>query len=423
MGAELTRRARLSLLAALGVVLLAGIFLRLPPSLFFRDGGALRSLAILHPNAKWSELRLIGIDEGLYRDYVTQLGEIGLTRYPQLVSAYIDKQSQSPGAILPPTRALYIFAGAAWHALFGADPLASLREVASIFSMLTLALAAALGWRMFGPGTSLAVTALVAFAPTQIHMSQNAMIDGFFTFWALLALALLWQNLQTPRNWIWLGSYAASLALLVLTKETAFFVWVAIVLLLAANRWLRFGQVSRELIIATFVGPLLGALALVFLVGGPTSLVNAYHLFVAKNYSSDYLIRTMDGPWQRYLVDLLFVSPIVTALAFTAFFRSGPPALRFLAIFLALTYALMCNVPYGLNLRFVNFWDVPLRLLAVFGLSQLLAPLCKRSRIVLPLAIAFICVIELRQYQTLFVEHSLHELTSDGLARALNISK
>ncbi len=106
-----------------------------------------------------------------------------------------------------------------------------------------------------------------------------------------------------------------------MTKENSFFVFVAVCALLLANRWLKFGTVTREIIVCTFVGPLLGVVALIFLAGGIETLLTTYQLSVGKNYSLTYAIMTGDGPWYRYLVDLLLVSPIVLLLAFGAIFR------------------------------------------------------------------------------------------------------
>jgi hypothetical protein len=416
---------RNTVLVFLAVVLLAGIFLRLPPALFAGASAPLRSLAILHPNPKWSEMGFVGPDEGLYRDYLDQLIEKGITHYPDIVRGYIDNQENLPGAVLPPVRFLYIFSGYVWHSLFNDDALGSLRNVASFFSMLTLGLAAVLGWRMRGPVWSIALAALVAFAPTQLHMSQHGLIDGFFAFWALLTIWLLWENLQSPRKWSWLAVYAASLALLVLTKESCVFVWIAIVLILATNRWLQFGRVSRELLVATILGPIIGVIALTILAGGVNNLFHTYQLFVTKNYSLPYQIRTGDGPWHRYLVDLLLVSPVVLILAIASLFQINRTerAQLFLILFVAGTYVVMCNVKYGMNLRFANMWDVPLRFLALGALVSLTALLPQRRNLALAIAVVFICALEIRQYQILFVEHSLHELASEGLFRALNILK
>src|SRR4029453_10491592 len=121
---------------------------------------------------------------------------------------------------------LYIFTAYVWHSSFGSEALSALQQVAAFFSMLTLALAAFFVWRMRGPIWAIAIAALMTFAPTQIHMSQHALVDGFFTFWATLFLCFIWENLQAPRDWRWLVGYVVALALLVLTKENSFFVWI-----------------------------------------------------------------------------------------------------------------------------------------------------------------------------------------------------
>src|SRR6478672_1951766 len=205
-------------LVALALIFAIGLFLRLPPGLF-DDNAPLHSIAVLHPNSKWHEMHLVGVDEELYRGYVEQVSEKGLTHYPDIILGYIEKQLKLPGSILPPVRFLYILAGYLWHSIFGTEALSALKGVASLASILTLAMAAAMTWRMRGPVWSLAVMALVAFAPTQLHMSQHALVDGFFTFWGLLTLWLLWENLRAPRDWRWLIPYTLALALMVTTKE------------------------------------------------------------------------------------------------------------------------------------------------------------------------------------------------------------
>ncbi len=120
-------------------------------------------------------------------------------------------------------RFLYIFAGWSWHHLFGTEALLSLRYVASLFSVLSLALSFVFAWRLKGPAAALGIGALVTFAPTQLHMSQHALVDGFFAFWALLNLWLLWENLRAPGDWRWLLPYLVALALMTATKENAAF--------------------------------------------------------------------------------------------------------------------------------------------------------------------------------------------------------
>ena len=408
-------------LFAFAIVLALGIFLRLPPHAF-ASGGPLHSLAALHPQPAFNK---IGFDEGLYREYVNALSKDGLGAYPDVVQGYIDVQKKLPGSILPPLRFLYIFTAYIWHSIFGSETLEALYQVAAFFSMLTLALATAFTWRLRGATWAIAIAALMAVAPTQIHMSQHALVDGFFTFWALLALWLFWENLQAPRDWRWLVGYIIALALLVLTKENSFFVWVALVVLLITNRWLQFGTVTRELVIATVLGPLLGVVILIFLAGGIDVFVQSYQLSVGKNFQLHYAILTGDGPWYRYLVDLLLVSPIILILALGTVFRLNramKPEL-FMSIFITASYLVMCNVKYGMNLRYANMWDLPLRFLA-FSQIVMLASWIKQYRgLAIAAVVVLLAAIEFHQYIVLAVRYPLYELITHDLLQALQILK
>ena len=415
-------RSRTSYLAALFVILAIGTFLRIPSPLFSSPDAPLRALAPLHPTAGFNQ---IGFDEGLYRNYVNQLISAGLTSYPDIVDRYIEVQKTLTGSILPPLRFLFIFSAYAWHQIFGTEALAALHAVASFFSILTLLLSTLFAWRLKGPAWAIAVAALMSFAPTQIHMSQHALVDGFFTFWALLCLWLLWENLRAPHHALFLVAYTLALSLMVLTKENAFFVFVALMAIIVLNRWLQFGVVTRELLLCSVAGPLLGFVVLIFLSGGLETLRTSYQLSVGKNYQLAYAIMTGDGPWQRYLVDLLLVSPVVLLLAIGAAFRldrSQKPEL-FLFSFIAVSYLVMCNIKYGMNLRYANMWDMPLRVLAFGQIAAFCAPLQRYRTLVLSAAVAVVCAVEMRQYIILFVQYPLYELVTEGLLRALHILK
>jgi 4-amino-4-deoxy-L-arabinose transferase-like glycosyltransferase len=415
-------RSRNSYWAALIAILALGIFLRIPSPLFSGPNAPLRALAPLHPPAGFTQ---IGFDEGLYRNYVNQLIAGGLTSYPDIVDRYIEVQKTLTGSILPPLRFLFIFSAYAWHKVFGTEALGSLHAVAAFFSVLTLLLSTLFAWRLKGPAWALAVAALMSFAPTQIHMSQHALVDGFFTFWALLCLWLLWENLRAPRHALFLVAYTLGLCLMVVTKENSFFVFVALMAIIILNRWLQFGVVTRELLLCSITGPLLGFVVLVFLAGGLETLRTSYQLSVGKNYQLTYAIMTGDGPWHRYLVDLLLVSPVILLLAIGAAFRlerTQKPEL-FLFSFIAVSYLVMCNIKYGMNLRYANMWDMPLRVLAFGQIAAFCAPLQRYRTLILGGAVAVICAVEMRQYIILFVQYPLYELVTEGLLRALQILK
>jgi hypothetical protein len=401
-------------------IFIVGIFLRLPAFLF-DPPAPLHSLHRLHPQPGFSG---VGFDENLYRKYVEALSRTGFASYPDLAEKYVAIQRSLPSAILPPTRFLYIAAAYLCHQSTGADALTSLKIVSSFFSILALLLGTWFAVSMAGWRIGTAVAALLACAPTQIHMSQHALIDGVFAFVAILCLWLLWENLQRPNDWRWLTSYILALALLVVTKENSLFAYIGLLAVLIAAYLLRFGRISRSLLAATFIGPFLGVAILVNLCGSLATAVHIYTLLAGKAAVLPYAVATGDGPWYRYLVDLLLVSPVVLILAIGACFnlrRAGFPSVL-TAVFIGASYLVMCNVPFGMNLRYANMWDFPLRFLAATFLASLISRF-RWPNLWFGCLVALFCLIDLRQYQLLFVRFGLYELVPEGLLRALRILK
>jgi hypothetical protein len=407
-------------IAVLMMVLVVGTFLRLPPFLFV-EHAPLHSLHSIHPQPGFNG---VGFDENLYRNYVEGLSKLGLTSYPDLAEQYVVTQKKLPSAILPPTRFTYIAAGCLCHQIIGGDALNSLKIVSSLFSVLALVLAAVFATSLAGWRIGVAVTALMACAPTQLHMSQHALIDGVFGFVAILCLWLLWQNLQRPKTWTWITLYTVGLALLVVTKENALFAYIALLACLLASYYFRVGHIDRLLLAATVTGPLLGLAILVNLCGSLTTTIQIYQLLASKAAVLPYAIKTGDGPWYRYLVDLLLVSPVILLLAWGAIFTLRRQDFRsiFLIAFISASYLVMCNIRFGMNLRYTNMWDFPLLFLAATYVANLLSG-SRRANLWFGLAIAGLCLIDLRQYQLLFVRFSLYELVPEGLLRALQILK
>jgi 4-amino-4-deoxy-L-arabinose transferase-like glycosyltransferase len=418
--------ARPSLRIALAALLLAsGFALRLIPSAGF--GG-------------------IGFDESLYRRYVLLIDRLGLGALPDICDAYVEELRQ-PGAMmkLPPTRFLYIFTGWTWkRAFYGDAPpvdlkaepgrahedpaLASLHQVAAVFSCLFLLLCGGLAFRMFGGDRALAVLAIVAFSPIPLHMAQHALVDGFYAFWATLALGLLWENLRRPGSLPLLAAFSATLALNVVAKENSFFVVTALAALAGLAAFVpKFGfpRPSPGLAVAFVVGPLAGLAVLINVAGGLPEFAALYKVMVEANLRLPYAIATGDGPWFRYLIDLVIANPLVLLLAVGGAFVAMPASreLRFLFAFVALTYAMMCNVRYAMNLRYTTIWELPLAALAAGGVAAIAGGAGRWGRAANAGIIALVAAHGLRLYQTLSVDYRLYELVTQDLLKALSVLK
>lgn len=385
-------------------ILAIGIFLRLYPSV---------------------EIHGVGYDENLYRNYINILDAKGVLSYPQISKGYIDAQKELPAAILPPTRFLYIYSGYLWHHVFGSEPLLALKRVSAAFTIFTLLLSTVFAARLGGTQFALGVAALMACAPTQLHMSQHALIDGVFAFWALLTIWALWENLRHPDKLGWLALLAVALVGLVLTKENAAFVYAALAVIMAANHWLHFGKVTPKLIATLVGGPAVALGFLFILAGGPAQFIEIYRLLVEKANVLPYAIQFCDGPWYRYLVDLLLISPLVLLLAVGEVFQLKPykAGAWYLFAFIAGSYLFMANVKYSFNLRYANMWDMPLRFLA-FAQLLTLSNFFRRYRVQGLIGLTLLlCLFELNQFRIFFVNYRLYELVTEGLLRAVKIVK
>ena len=308
------------------------------------------------------------------------------------------------------------------------DPaLASLHRVSCLFSVLLLVAGGIFAMRMLGKGAGLGVLALMACDPLQIHFSQHALIDGFFTFWAVMCMWTTWECLRNPRSIPWLAAHTACLALMVMTKENAFFVYCALTVAVASNVWLKFGTVTRRFVLLSLAGPLLGVAILTTLSGGIGPFIEVYQTLVAKAQNLAYAKLTGDGPWHRYLIDLLTVSPIVVCLALGALFAVVPrrKELAFFAVFVAASYLIMCNVRYGMNLRYASIWELPLRAAAFCMVWQMCARLGHRQWLGATAAIIAICGYEIRQYTILATNPALplYETVTADLLRLQNVIK
>ena len=221
----------------------------------------------------------------------------------------------------------------------------------------------------------------MACAPTQIHMSQHALIDGFFAFWALLCLVAALGKFALSRELADGSSYGLALCAARPDKRERVLCLVAVV---ASLSWPIAGSSSEPYARAS---PCHGCRASprrssswFFWPAALETLITTYRFLVAKD--SQTHLRNPDR--RRPLVSLSGRSSTGQP-GHSCFSRSGQFSARsrqetralHLSIFIAASYLVMCNVKYGMNLRYANMWDMPLRFLA-FGQIVTLVSSAKR---------------------------------------------
>jgi 4-amino-4-deoxy-L-arabinose transferase-like glycosyltransferase len=367
------------------------------------------------------------LDEYFYMTNVKMLKELGgPAEYAALMENYVRVQARTEMVMLPPTRCVYILLGWAWDAVFHSGARMALRHVAAIFSCLSFLLSGVFAFRLGGARVALVAGALMAVSPLDLVMAHRELVDGVFAFWVLLSLWLLWENMQRPARLGWLAAYAGSLAMMVLTKENAFFAAVAIGGLLCTSALfpgLNLGRTKWSTVIATFAGGIMGVTVLICIAGSLRTLIETYRLLVTKAESMPFAYESGGGPWFRYIVDLMLVSPAVLLPAIGGIFalrRENRQGI-FLLLFIVFSCAVMVNVKNGMNVRYATMWDMPLRYLAAGPILQMAAGIRRWPVVAGVLLVSLVGGIELHQYSMIFVQHDIGEPITEYLMHALEI--
>ena len=272
---ELTRSG----LVLLSIILIAGIFFRVWPSTGFHD---------------------IGHDERVYSTFVSFFQKVGIFHYGKVVREFSRWQENQAQAFVPATRIGFLWPASMVATIAHVEPQAAVHCISLVFSILLLLVTPIISYRLrSGSEHLLVLTALMAVAPLQIHLAQRSLVDGYFAFWAILCAWFFWESLQSPDKRIWLIAYGASLFILVLTKENAAFVFVALIGVLIGFTVFKFNRVNLGLILVTILAPGLAITVLAALVGGIEEWIAFYKLYVTKSAALAYAVRLQDGAWYR----------------------------------------------------------------------------------------------------------------------------
>lgn len=273
--------------------------------------------------------------------------------------------------------------------------------------------------RAFGWTTAAWTLLLACAAPLHLAMARRALSDTLTSFFLMASLWLflraIWRpEEETPaRRWGWVALfYTATL----LVKESAFLL-VPISLFFLAWRRIRSGRpVSLRPACAVTVAPLAAAAGLMALAaGGIHPALKTATGFAGAAHVNAYALQYQQGPWFRFLVDLMLVSPwpVLLWLVWTGVLigeRSRDERQWFWAAVPALFIGLGCLLPAGKNVRFVMALEMPMRLCAVFLLQRLI-----RSRWVMAAVVLCLIAIDLDSFCRLFLEGGIYDPVSAAL--------
>ena len=365
-------------------------------------------------------------DDGYYVRFMTTVSQRGLGALPGLFERW--NATREDWIFPPPSRVGFVVVSALWAKVFGAS-LDSLSKMSAVSHLVLVLVTWRFARRHFGALRAVAAVALVAFSPLLLGLARLALADSLTVLFASLAIWTYVDFVFAPRNvrrWI---AFTVAFAAAMLVKELVVMLTLPFAAFAALEAIRR--RAPRDLVpvaAALAVAGLFTVSLLVLAAGGVAPLAETVRITLESPKTNAYALRYGSGPWFRYVLDFLLLSPGPTLLAIGAI---GLVLLRPAAterdrkeLFLALVcIGLIAGLSFGTkNVRYAAMLEVAIRLLGASLLAVWIRPRTTRAATaVYACAILILCGVDWWTFRTIWVERGLYDPVTAALlaARAL----
>lgn len=344
------------------------------------------SFLFLNPLQK-SQFGSPSSDESYYCQYASLVVHKGEKAFHGLVSWYAssDEARMHPA----PVRVGYILLSALLFKLFGVESFSILGWVSTISFILFLYVCFYYARKHFDLDTALLTVLFLASSPLMLGLSRRALVDSPVNLLWGLAVWLFLDVLSKPNRFSY-TCFLMTLFIAITFKETSlilipFFVMAGII-----------GR-RKGAAIKTFQiwGIIICPLIFIFLFygwiyGGAGALKVAVMALAKTHFSSHYpnpyAIYYCSGPWFRYLLDFLLLTPIVTLLfiGYVGYLYVHRMALDFKKMYFMLyfvyVYGILSSLAHSKVVRFVVNLEMVMGLFAVLMLAEVFKGLDEQKR-------------------------------------------
>ncbi len=373
------------------------------------------AVARLLINSLFSVAFRSGVDEGYYFYYALKVYTGGMAALKGLLDVYIANSSFWGFPV--PLRFGFIIIASLFCRVFGASFI-SLAFISYISFFCAVFVAYWLSRRIFGENTAFLSGLLFLVSPLALALSRRALADSASNFFLLSALLLQIDYFtgsgQRWKKWVLSGVIFLALAF----KETNILFIISLAVSSLAFLPLKsLRQIIGDWVVIYFLPVISIFAAYQFLFGSIRHVFMALFFLPSVN-SQWYTSVFQSGPWFRYLMDLLLISPWVTLLGFyyliDVFVSNQKKEERALALFILTTIIVFSFFPK--NLRYVSAIDYPLRVFAVLALFRLGKQNGSKNAFSFVFTVvSFICIAELADFFSIFVQWGLYDPVSFGL--------
>ncbi len=355
-------------------------------------------------------------DEGRYLYYAKEVSTQGVNRIPVLVREYMTTPGAHPYP--HPGRVGHTLITAAWLKLFP-PTFRSLAHLSFLAFLVCLGVSFHFARKYLGTDTALLYVLLLASSPLTMAAARRVLQDSVLNCAWVGAFWLFFDYLMTPSR-LRLALFTAVFALAITIKEAS----VPLIGFFALG-WVifkdRYGKPLPWLEGVVLLGaPLTLAAAIdIFFLGGLTNFLSvvrfaaSVHLSAVESPTEYAAFAT--GPWYKFVIDFLLLSPLTTLLAIGYFFhllatKAFDPLRTYCVLFCVFMLATFGNLSHTKIVRFVMTLDTTLMLFTLWMLDAVFegAERQVRSTAVI-LSVCVICGLNLLNYQHLYGELQIYD--------------
>lgn len=366
-----------------------------------------------------------GADEGYYLSYATNIRHNGVSAFPRLFSEYI---GDSRHWVFPnPLRVGHLSIAALWQSIAGKDSFASLARLSAVCWLLTVVFGYVMIALVVNERRAALLTLLTAFSPLGMGLARRALGDTMTGLAMLLCIALFFLALRRPapgyRLLFMLAFFSA-----ILIKETSVLLAVPFALF-GAYAVFSFGKEKTSgLTMALMIAlPLVcSGCVMIAAAGGVQPLITVGKIIVSSPGANPYAVAYCTGPWYRYVIDGLLLSPFTTMAAIGSVFylivkKRADLFVTYMAV-VAICGFIEFNF-FAKNIRYLLYLDVPGRVLALFMLERIVSAWVpsRFADSVLWGAVFLIAMADLSAFNHLFLTGRIYDPVSANLLQLLKI--
>lgn len=360
-------------------------------------------------------------DDGYYLRYMQRVHDQGLSVFPRL----FDEWNADPKNWIfpPPSRVGFIVVSAVWASIFGATVQAL--QYLSIAAHLSSSIATYLfARRRFGDPSALFIAVLWLFSPLLMGLSRLALTDSTIALCMSLCAWLFLELVLDPESWRLRILFMAMFAFTVLVKELSVLLLVPFAAFVLVERFWRREPLKLSVFAGAFVVPGMIVLPIFVLAAGSLpKLLETTRIVLSSPATNTYAIRYGTGPWFRYVVDFLCLSPGTTLLAIAFLgvlvlrLRRGEYDRRLVFLLLIVVCLVLEYSFFTKNVRYAVLFELPIRVFAVCMLTEILQtskPI--QSAIACGIAVALLCWFDGQYFQKYWVRYHGYDPTTWVLA-------